>query len=83
MSYQQQLQQAARDVLAAARFANLHSAGMYALANALELLADALVEPAPRRNPARFELDAEAAHSYAPFSTPVTPNTAADDELPF
>ncbi len=86
MSYQ--LEQAARAVLDAARFVPLYGQGIEhtRLADAINALADALIDPTPRRrNFTAFDLavEIELARALAQSREPLPSPTPGDDELPF
>jgi hypothetical protein len=83
---QEALQEAARAVLDAARFVPLYgiSSEHTRLADAINALADALIDPTPRRRkPSRYELELEIERGLAQLREPMPPTTPDDDDLPF
>lgn len=86
MTRQDKLEQAARDVLDAARFVPLCgiSAEHTRLFDAISALSDALIVTPPRRKPTRYEIERELARQIAQMRDSMPPpTTGEDDELPF
>lgn len=81
---QENLQDAARAVIDAARFVPLcGSAEHTRLFDAINALAEALIDPTPRRNRRALDLDVELELAQSQ-SLPLPPPTPGDDdELPF